>query len=72
MAELEAFLANHDDGSAREFMSPIRHRVEGTTYGAWHAVRIGGKVLIRADVDEGGAFGSAEKAGELFNRDGIE
>jgi hypothetical protein len=72
MAELQAFLADHDSGPARELMGPLGYRCEGTARGAGDKAWVAGKVLVGTNINEDRAFGRANKASKFFRRDGAE
>ena len=45
-------LANNDDWARCEFRNPVRHRRVGPADGAGNEARIGGELLVCADIDQ--------------------
>src|SRR5262249_38693385 len=68
LAELEAFLAGHDDGLAAVLRPPGCDLAEGAALRARDQARAGGEILVDAHVDDGRRVRQADQAGEL--RDG--
>ena len=73
LAELQALLADDDGGAAGEVLPPS---ADGSAWERRHEPgmqpRIGGEILVGADIDEGGASGRADQASELVSGDGID
>ena len=70
LAELQALLADDDRRPAGKRRSPRRHGGEGPSHRAGNEPRVGGEVLVGADVDDRRAFRRADEAGEFLQGHG--
>jgi hypothetical protein len=66
VAELKTVRADHDGRSSVKLPLPVIDNVIGATNGTGYKARIGGKIVIRAHIDERGTFWYADKTNELL------
>src|SRR5262249_38284473 len=71
VAELQAALTDDDGRRAAELAAPALGQGMRAPDRAWNEARIGGEILIGADIDEMRAFGHAHETGQFIDRNGI-
>jgi hypothetical protein len=72
LAELQALLADDDGGAAFKLRRPAPGLSRATPDRAGNEPRIGRKIVVIANIDDGRAVRRADEAGELFRRNGID
>jgi hypothetical protein len=72
VAELLAALANDDDGSLKEFLSPLLNAGVGAPERGRQQSWISREFVVGADIDQRGTFRRAYQARQLFEGDGVD